>query len=126
VKKTLIAIVVFTAIALCSSCNRGGANTLPRELEGAWVTDDPQYTDRLIKFWSSEYVILTGAQGQANPVQSVDKVERQQYGNGFTLTIYSKNRAGDSNQMGLTYTPANGGEVRFRNQKQVWKRVPER
>ena len=97
---------------------------LPREVQGAWVTDDPQYAERLIQFWPSEFVILTGVESQAS-VQSVYKVERQQIGSGLTLTIYSENRAGNRDQMGITYSPANGGELRFRNQKQVWRRVPE-
>jgi hypothetical protein len=125
VKRTIIALVIATLMAVCSGCNRGdGANTLPRELQGAWVTDDSQYAERLIHFWTSEFVVLTGIESQAT-VQFVEKVDRQQNGNGFVLTIYSKNRAGTHDQMGVVYSPASGGELRFRNQKQVWRRVPQ-
>ena len=126
VKRILIALVIATLMAVCSSCkSESGEGALPREVQGAWITDDPQYAERLIKFWPSEYVILTGVESQA-AMQAVDKVERQPFGNGFTLTIFSTNRTGTHDQMGLTYSPANGGELRFRNQKQVWRRVPEK
>jgi hypothetical protein len=126
VKRLMIALFTVTLMALCSACKSGrGEASLPREVEGAWITDDPQYAERLIKFWPSEYVILTGVESQAN-VQTVDKVERQQSGNGFALTIYSSNRAGNHDQIGISYSPANGGELRFRNQKPVWRRVPEK
>jgi len=126
VKHLAIVLFVATLMALCNGCKSGGGEgALPREVQGAWVTDDPQYSDRLIKFWPSEFVILTGVESQA-AVQTVEKVDRQQLGNGFALTIFSSNRAGTRDQMGIIYNPANGGELRFRNQKPVWRRVPEK
>jgi hypothetical protein len=126
VKRLLIALVTVILMALCGACKSGGGEAaLPSEVQGAWVTDDPQYAERLLKFWPSEYVILTGVESQAN-VQTIDRFERQQSGNGFTLTIYSSNRTGNHEQMGIIYSPANGGELRLRNQKPVWHRVPEK
>ena len=127
VRRVVTAIVVAILMASCSGCQSSGVgenSMLPRELQGAWVTDDPQFAERLVDFWPGEFVILTGVESQA-AFQSVDKVDRKPYGSGFTLTIYSTNRAGARDQMGITYSPANGGELRFRNQRQVWHRIPQ-
>jgi hypothetical protein len=125
VKRIQIALVIILLMAVCNGCKSApGEGVVPREIQGAWVTDDAQYAERLIKFWPSEFVILTGVESQA-AVQTVEKVERQPLGNGFSLTIFSSNRKGTHDQMGITYSPANGGELRFRNQKPVWRRVQE-
>jgi len=124
-KHLLLALVIAMFMTVCIGCNHGvGEVTLPRELQGAWVTDDPQYSEKLVQFWPHDFVVLTGVESQAS-VRTVYKMERQQYGNGFSLTIYSETATGTRDQIGISYSPANGGELRFRNQKQVWKRAPQ-
>jgi hypothetical protein len=113
---------VALALLLCVGCKSNTAITLPRALEGVWTTDDPRFQERYLELSSSFVIIVTGHDDPVS-VQFVDKVESEPMGDGSSLTVYSTDYLQDAHyQMHIRFSPANGGEIRFQNQGQVWRR----
>lgn len=113
--------VVTLMLLACVGCSRNNSRMLPRELEGVWTTDDPRYGDRLLELSQAFVIIVAGHDTPS--VQMIDKVETQPKGTDTALTIYSTDYPEETHyEMALQFSPANGGEMRFKNQTQVWRR----
>jgi|GEM_PF-1125941 hypothetical protein len=98
---------------------------LPKDVVGAWTTNDPRYKDRLMELSRAFVIIVTDRHDPAS-VQMIDGVETEPTGSDTLYTIYSTDYSqGTHYQMKLQYSSANGGEIRFRNQPAVWKRQVE-
>lgn len=107
---------------VCAGCDYTNSKLLPKELEGVWTTDDARYRDRFLELSQAFVIVVTGPEDRPS-VQLVDKVETQTTGTDTALTVYSTDYSqGLHHQMALTFSPANGGEIRFKNQTQVWRR----
>lgn len=119
-----IAIIV-TALLACAGCSRNTQSMLPRQLTGLWTTDSPRYQGRFLELYQTFVIIGTGP-GQPVSVQMIDKVKTESMGDGTVLTIYSTDLNGTQYELGLQFSPANGGELRLRNQSHVWKREAAR
>ena len=115
-----IAIIV-AALLACAGCSRNTQSMLPRQLTGFWTTDSPRYQGRFLELYQTFVIIGTGP-GEPPSVQMIDKVKTEPKGNGTVLTIYSTDPSGAHYELGLQFSPANGGELRLRNQNHVWKR----
>ena len=103
-------------------CSRKNPRVLPKELEGVWSTDDPRYADRILEL-SQAFVIVVTGNHDAPRVEWIDKVDMSPSTSGTAYKISSTERsAGTAEQMTILFNPANGGEIRFPNQKAVWKR----
>jgi hypothetical protein len=114
--------VIALVLLLCVGCNSNTAITLPRTLEGVWTTDDPRFQGRYLELSSSFVIIVTGHDDPVS-VQFVDKVENEPMGDESSLTVYSTDYLQDAHyQMRIRVSQANGGEIRFQNQTQVWRR----
>jgi hypothetical protein len=95
---------------------------LPAQLEGVWTSDDPRYSDRFLELPPTFVMIVTGRHERSS-VQWIDKVNVESAGDRMVLTVYSTDfQEGTHHELALQVSPANGGEIRLRNQSQVWKR----
>ena len=113
---------VLLTLSLSVACNSNTVLNIPREMEGVWTTNDPRFQGRFMELSPSFVIIVTGHDDPAS-VQFVDKVEAQAPGDFSSLTVYSTDYAdGTHYQMRLQFSPANGGEIHFQNQGQVWRR----
>lgn len=98
---------------------------LPKELAGAWTSDDPRYKERVMELSRAFVIIITGRHDPAS-VQMIDGVETESKGSETLFTVYSTDYSqGTHFQMKIQYSPANGGEIRFNNHGTVWTRHVE-
>jgi len=98
---------------------------LPSDVVGAWTTNDPRYGDRVMELSRAFVIIITGRHEPAS-VQMIDRVESESNGADTRYTIYSTDYSqGTHFEMKIEFRPANGGEIRFRNQPAVWTRHVE-
>ena len=114
--------VVF-AVALIgwAGCDRNTHSMLPAELGGEWTTDDPRYQDRFLEL-SPTFVITGMGRSEAARVEWIDKVEAAPIGNDTQFKVYSTELSlGTHDAMSFVFSSANGGEIRFRNQPEVWR-----
>ena len=113
---------ILLTLALTVGCGSNVLPNLPREMEGVWTTDDPRFSGRFMELSPSFVIIVTGHDDAAS-VQFIDKVETQAPNDFSSLTVYSTDYSeGTHYRMRLQFNPANGGELRFQNQGQLWKR----
>lgn len=120
--KKLRIVVVLLGVSVLAGCDRNVRNMLPRDVEGSWTTDDPRYRDRFFELSPTFLIIVTGREAPAS-VQWIDKVKIQPMDSETSYIVYSTDYGDDSqNQMVLVFRPANGGEIRFKNQAEVWRR----
>lgn len=114
--------VIILTLLVCAGCSHNNSRMLPREFEGVWTTNDPRYQDRFLELSPAFVIIVTGRYDTPS-VQWIDKVETQPQGSDTALTVYSTDLSeGSHYEMALQFSPANGGEIRFKNQTQVWRR----
>jgi hypothetical protein len=112
-------------LLLCLGCNRHRSLTLPADLAGVWTSDDPRYHDRFFELWPTFVIVVTGP-GNPASVQWIRKVEAKPQGDSSAFTVYSTDYSQHTDyQMVLQFNPANGGEIRFGNEPQIWKRRRE-
>jgi hypothetical protein len=106
----------------CTACNRENPMILPSKLDGFWTTDDPRDQDRFLELNGTYLVVGVSRRGIPN-VQFVDKFKTVYADQDTTYTIFSTDLQGMSYQISLQFNPANGGEIRLKNQLgTVWKR----
>jgi hypothetical protein len=121
---------VWIMLALVASlpnigCTRPRPGLLPKEIVGVWSTDDPKYAGRYLELSQAFVIVVTGTDDPPR-VEWVDKVEASPSTSGTTYKISSTERlAGNREEMTILFSAANGGEIRFRNQKAVWRRKPK-
>lgn len=117
-----ICVVLLSSLGCSQHMHQG---LLPKDVAGAWTTDDPRYKDRLMEL-SRAFVIIVTDRHEPASVQMIDRVETEPAGSDTRYTIYSTDYAqGTHFQMAIQYTAAHGGEIRFRNQPAVWTRQVE-
>jgi hypothetical protein len=121
--RKMLSIPLLLAIAcMASGCNN--SRILPNTLVGFWTTENPRYPDRFIEL-DNVYLFIGLGPRQVPKLQVVDKFKAVQAGNETTYTIYSKDMQGVGDQMTFKFSPANGGEIVFNNQRGVvWRRFP--
>lgn len=122
---TLRMTVILLTVLVCAGCNHNDSCMLPRQLEGVWTSDDSRYRDRFLELSQVFVIVVTGPRD--TPVVSfVDKVESRPMGKDTAFTVYSTDHSqGAHYKLTLQFRPDNGGEIRFKNQPQVWTRRGE-
>lgn len=109
-------------LIVCAGCSQENPRLLPRQLAGMWTTDEPRYKDRFLELYTT-YVIIGAGPSQPPQVQVIDSVKREPAGNEDAYTIESSDLDGTEHVMTLQFNPDHGGEIRFKNQKNiVWRR----
>lgn len=117
--------ILFVLLASIGCSDHMRQYLLPRDVVGAWTTDDPRYQERVMELSRAFVIIITGRHDPAS-VQMIDRVESEVKGSDTLYTIYSTDYSqGTHYEMKIQFNPANGGEIRFRNQGTVWKRHVE-
>jgi hypothetical protein len=96
---------------------------IPNQLWGYWTTDAAGYENRYLEL--DDHYILIGVNEEDLPdLQRVSKVDCLSLGESLSCTIYSSSSEANL-QMTLDYSPAQGGQVRIKNQRHiVWHRQP--
>ena len=119
------ALLIVLALLACTGCNRNRQNMLPHQVAGFWVTDAPHYEGRFLEL--SEAFVIVGADPDNFPsVQRIDKVMTDPTQKELALTIFSTDLDGTHYKLALQFSQANGGEIRFPHQREVWKRYSEK
>ena len=74
---------------------------------------------------SQAFIVIVTGRHDAPSVEMIDRVETEANGTNTHFTIYSTDYLkGNHSKMNADFSAANGGEIRFRNQSQVWTRNP--
>jgi len=120
-KATLVGLL----LATCLACDKNTSRLLPSEVSGTWTTEDPRYHGRLFELSNAFVIVVTGPEDLPS-IQAVDEVKTEVQSSETTFTVYSTDHSQKTEyQMVFTFTQANGGEIRFRNQPAVWHRGGE-
>ena len=118
------ALPISLLLLLSMACNRENPRLLPDKLVGFWTTDALHYEDRFLELDKAYVIIGTGAH-EVPIVQAISKVQGDENGSEAAYAIYSTDQQGNAYQMMVLFNPANGGEIRFKNQPGMWKRYAD-
>ncbi len=104
------------------ACNRQKApTTLPVQMAGEWRTDEARYHGRFIRLETSRVTFGLGSEAPDKTETVEDVVTPKESPMDYNVRL--KTDDGSPDMIMLQFTPANGGELRFKNQPRiVWKR----
>lgn len=121
-------IKILAALALTSvffGCQGAKLKSVPDGLLGLWKTSAPKYADRFFELKREAITFGTG-EGTSS-VHDILSVEKVPAGKQVLYTICYATEGGKHSEFSFYYDPANGGTIRFKNQKQMdWKKEPPR
>jgi hypothetical protein len=93
--------------------------TVPEELIGVWVTDDPKYVDYPFEI-KKDTLIFEQALGYFDfDVFPIVNVEKSDTDGDALYIIYYLLPAGRKFEFSFYYTPTEGGVIRFKNQPEM-------
>ena len=120
--RTILA--TFLLLVSTLGCQTERKSTVPDALVGVWNTSAPRYSNRSFQITKSSAIFEHGGgffDFAAYPITKVEKVEKD------ARTLYVITFVipeGLEYEFSFYYSTANGGVIRFKNQKQIaWKRV---
>ncbi len=116
--------LVICAVVFGQKCGKKLA--VPDEIIGKWETSDPNYEACFFELKKEEIIFKT-AEGDIN-VYAISKIKREKESlpEKVSYSIYYADREGLEYMFPLYYSPADNGEIRFKNQQQiVWTRGKE-
>ncbi len=113
-RRILIAFAIVTAFFGCQS---GGNRAVPDELLGVWKTSAPKYADRFFELKKDAVIFATG-EGNVS-VHAIVNIEQVREDKQILYTIYYTNQAGEEYKWSFYHDSANGGAIRFKNQKRI-------
>ena len=115
-------VATMMSLLVCVACSRNTSPILSPQLAGLWSTDDPRYQQRFVELSPAFVIIITGP-GDPISVQLIDKVRSEPQAESTAFTVFSTDYSqNEQYQILLHFSPANGGELRFGNERLVWKR----
>jgi hypothetical protein len=117
--KSRSTIIAFAILILFFGAQCQKEFTVPEELIGVWVTDDPKYADHPFEI-KKETLIFEQGQGYLDfdvfPIVGLEKTDAD----GDTLyIIHYVLPAGKKFEFSFYYASAEGGVIRFRNQPEM-------
>jgi hypothetical protein len=89
----------------------------PDCLIGRWTTSEPRYTDRFFEL--SKTTVTYGLGGDKKDVCVISSIEKSVQDNDTLYTINYHNIDGTEYTRSFYYYPANGGVIKFKNQKSI-------
>ena len=93
--------------------------TVPEELIGVWVTDDPKYADHPFEI-KKETLIFEQGQGYLDfDVFPIVGLEETDAGGNTLYVIHYVLPAGNKFEFSFYYASAEGGVIRFKNQPEM-------
>ena len=117
--KSRSTIIAFAILILFNGVQCQKEFTVPGELIGVWVTDDPKYADHPFEI-KKETLIFEQGQGYLDfdvfPIVALEKSDAD----GDTLyTIHYLLPAGKKFEFSFYYASVDGGVIRFKNQPEM-------
>lgn len=102
------------------------SQSIPPELAGNWVTDDPRYAGKNMIIDKDGYITLITNPESKPKAERIDKMTSTKEAGAATYVFETTDIAGAHDKITLTYRAANGGELRLSHPNQVvWKRATE-
>ena len=89
----------------------------PDSLIGRWTTSEPRYKDRFFEL--SKTTFTYGLGGDKKDVCVISSIEKSVQDNNTLYTINYHNIDGLEYTRSFYYYPANGGVIKFKNQKDI-------
>ncbi len=120
-RKTIIMIILVFFVLL--GCQANVNRDVPDAIVGVWDTSDSRYVDRSFEITKNSIICEQGG-GYFDFVSFPIKKKKKTTRNATTLyTVTYFNSEGLKYEFSFYYTLANGGVIRFKNQKNlVWKK----
>ena len=110
-------LIAFAIVTAFFGCQFGRNRTVPDELLGVWKTSAPKYADRFFELKKDAVIFATG-EGNVS-VHAIVKIEQVREDKQILYTFYYTNQAGKEYKWSFYQDSANGGAIRFKNQKQI-------
>ncbi len=120
----LLAILMASGIVGCSKAAspEKAIVEVPRDIMGTWKTQNDESAGVLIEFKAKSLIISSDLGVIENPVVKVESAKGTD-GKSTQYSISYTERGGKTTIMDVIFSPANGGELRFKSdQVMVWKR----
>jgi len=89
----------------------------PENLIGKWTTAEPRYKDRFLEL--TKITFTYGLGGDKIDVYFISSMEKNLEGNNILYTINYKSTDGLEFTRSFYYESANGGVIKFKNQKNI-------
>jgi hypothetical protein len=116
-----IVVLIIIGALIFISCT-GKHTDIPEDLIGIWTTSESRYADRFFEITKER--LIYGLGGDKKDIYSVSSIEESLEGSNIIYTINCKNTDGFKFTRSFYYESADGGVIRFKNQKQVkWTKV---
>ena len=120
-KRVALLLVLGIIMNALTSCHFGADERVPTFLLGKWRTDAPRYKGLNFEITDNN-LIFTTVEGSLK-TYAISGVERSVKGDTISAVFYGQQNDVRIN-VGVFYEPANGGQLRLRNQLNViWRRV---
>lgn len=98
-----------------------GEVVVPPRLTGVWVTHDPRYAGRYMKF--DPHTLTYGIGGGREISHEIEKIDAEEGNGGTVYTFYYKDSEGEKWTLTLTYRPDGGGMIQIKNSKEIWTKA---
>ncbi len=120
--RTRASIALVIAVLGLSACRTRDGKVVPDQIQGHWVTETPGYEGRYLQL-ERDFVLIGVGRDETPSIQRVYRVEESGNGRQMTYQIYSTGAETDYT-LTVYFDPANGGEIRLKNQGGiVWRRT---
>lgn len=97
--------------------------SVPDYLVGVWSTADPRYEGRYLQFTKDSVVFQAGTDQVT--VHRIKKLKETRTGQAISYKLTYRDVNGSNSKFDFTYDPANEGEIRIKNQKNItWTKNP--
>ena len=93
--------------------------TVPEELIGVWVTDDPKYVDHPFEIKKETLIFEQGLGYLDFDVFPIVDLEKKDANGSILYVIHYVLPAGKKFEFSFYYTPIEGGVIRFKNQPEM-------
>ena len=93
--------------------------SVPEELIGVWVTDDPNYVDHPFEIKRNTLIFEQGLGYFDFDVFPIVDLEKTDAGGDTLYIIHYLIRAGRKFEFSFFYAPTEGGVIRFKNQPEM-------
>ena len=93
--------------------------TVPEELIGVWVTDDPKYADHPFEIKKETLIFEQGLGYFDFDVYPIVDLEKTDADGDILYIIYYLIPAGHKFEFSFIYAPIEGGEIKFKNQPEM-------
>jgi len=110
-------LIAFALLATLSGCQSEKDSTVPEHLLGVWTTPHPKYADRYFEIRNDTIIFGHGGENfELHALADIDQTQEEKF---ILYTITHLNHDGQRLTFAFYYDPANGGVIRFKNQREI-------